>query len=228
MVKSALKPIAKIVVIEDDTAVMELEKYHLEKAGYEVLSFHSTRHVESVLEDVDLMIVDRKLPGIEGSDFIRYLRDQGVEIPVIFVSAKARDAEIEEGFLSGGDDYIRKPFNYNELLYRVRAILKRTQGIVHERIEYRDIVVDQQERKVYIESEEVPLTRLEYDLLLFFLQNKQKIVDRDTLLQHVWKDERNIQKRTINVTINRLRKKIDPSGDKIYIVPIHGIGYKLL
>ncbi len=228
MIGGTLKPIAKILIVEDDSEILELEKYHLEKEGYRVETFLSTKDVESSLDGVDLIVMDRKLPGIEGSDFIRYLRDKGIDIPVIFVSSKTKDADIIEGFLNGGDDYIRKPFNIEEFLYRVKAMLKRVQGISNDRIMYKDIIVNLDERKVYIEEKEVRLTKLEYDLLLFFLKHKQKILDREILLHEVWKDDKDVQKRTINVTINRLRKKIDPTGEKVYIVPIHGIGYKLL
>ncbi len=225
---TAIKPIAKILIVEDDPEILELEKYHLEKEGYEVSAFGSTKDVEPSLVGIDLIVMDRKLPGIEGSDFIRYLRDKGIEIPVIFVSSKVKDDDIIEGFINGGDDYIRKPFNIQEFVYRVKSMLKRSQGISQDRIEYKDIIVNIHERKVYIEEKEVGLTKLEYELLLFFLKHKQKILDRDILLHEVWKDDKEVQKRTINVTINRLRKKIDPTGEKVYIVPIHGIGYKLL
>ena len=227
--EGTLKPIATIVVIEDDIELLELEKFHLEKEGFKVLDFISTKNVESILkQDIDLMIVDRKLPGIEGSDFIRYIRDKGIQIPVIFVSAKDRDSEIEEGFLSGGDDYLRKPFNTNELIFRVKAILKRTNALQHERLIHRDIVMDLNSRKTYIQESEVALTKLEFNLLSFFIKNKNRILERDYLLRYVWNNSELKQKRTVNVTINRLKKKIDPENNKEYINPIHGIGYKLI
>jgi len=227
--EGTLKPIATIVVIEDDIELLELEKFHLEKEGFKVLDFISTKNVESILkQDIDLMIVDRKLPGIEGSDFIRYIRDKGIQIPVIFVSAKDRDSEIEEGFLSGGDDYLRKPFNTNELIFRVKAILKRTNALQHERLIHRDIVMDLNSRKTYIQESEVVLTKLEFNLLSFFIKNKNRILERDYLLRYVWNNSELKQKRTVNVTINRLKKKIDPENNKEYINPIHGIGYKLI
>ena len=172
------------------------------------------------------MIVDRNLPGIEGSEFVSYLRDKGVTIPVMFVSAKDTDKEIEEGFLRGGDDYLRKPFNMKELLYRVKAILRRTNAIEHERLIARDITMDFNTRKTYIESEEVELTKLEFELLSLFIKNKNRALEREYLLQNIWNENEDIQKRTVNVTINRLKKKIDPHEDKEYIVPVRGIGYK--
>ena len=228
VMKSDLKPIATIIIIEDDNELRELEQFHLEKEGYKILTFNSTKNVEKTLDqDIDLMIVDRKLPGIEGSDFIRYIRDKGIQIPVVFVSAKAKDSEIEEGFLSGGDDYLRKPFNTNELIFRVKAILKRTHSPQHERLSHRDIIIDINERKTFIQESEISLTKLEFNLLSFFIKNKNRILERDYLLRYVWNDDTLKQKRTVNVTINRLKKKIDPDNVKEYISPIHGIGYKL-
>lgn len=231
MAVSEKRVAATIAIIEDDPSMLELESYHLQKAGYRVLEFSSTMHVEEALEEIDLLIVDRKLPGVEGSDFVRYLRQKGVDTPVIFVSSKQRDEEIEEGFVSGGDDYLRKPFNIQEFVFRVDAMIRRTSHTKAKaggNIEYRDIVIDIDARKLYIEHREVTLTKLEFDLLLFMVQNRQKVLDRELLLRHVWRGDQSVQKRTINVTLNRLKKKIDPTGEKVYFVPIHGIGYKLL
>ena len=227
MVKG-IDPTATILSIEDNEDLLELETFHLLKEGYKVIGATSIKGVESILEqeNIDLMLVDRTLPRVEGSEFVSYLRDKGVTIPVMFISAKDRDEEIEEGFLRGGDDYLRKPFNMKELLYRVKAILRRTNAIEHERLTARDIIMDFNTRKTYIESEEVELTKLEFELLSLFIKNKNRALEREYLLQNIWNENEDIQKRTVNVTINRLKKKIDPHEDKEYIVPVRGIGYK--
>lgn len=222
-----IDPIATILIIEDNEDLLELEKFHLMKEGYKVIGLTSTKGAESILEEgVDLMLVDRTLPRVEGSEFVSYLRNKDVTTPVMFVSAKDTDDEIEEGFLRGGDDYLRKPFNLNELLYRVKAILRRTHAIEHERLIARDIVMDFNTRKTYIENDEVELTKLEFELLGLFIKNKNRALEREYLLQNIWNDNEAIQKRTVNVTINRLKKKIDPYEDKEYIVPVRGVGYK--
>jgi DNA-binding response OmpR family regulator len=220
---------AHIVIIEDEEDLLELSEYRLEKEGYQVTGFLSTKHVEKLLieESVDLLIVDRNLPGIEGSEFIEKLRNEGYKIPVIFVSAKDRDSEIEEGFLRGGDDYLTKPFNMNELILRVKSILRRTKVSNEGKIIYKDIILDLDERRSYIENREVTLSRLEFELLSYFIQNKNIVLNRDQLLEEVWRDEEFKQVKTVNVTINRLKKKIDPNKTKDYIQPIRGIGYKL-
>lgn len=222
-----IDPIATILIIEDNEDLLELEKFHLLKEGYKVIGLTSTKGAESILEEgVDLMLVDRTLPRVEGSEFVSYIRDKGVTTPVMFVSAKDTDKEIEEGFLRGGDDYLRKPFNMKELLYRVKAILRRTNAIEYERLIARDIVMDFNTRKTYIENNEVELTKLEFELLSLFIKNKNRALAREYLLQNIWNENEATQKRTVNVTINRLKKKIDPHEDKEYIIPVRGVGYK--
>ena len=223
-----IDPIATILIIEDNEDLLELEEFQLLKEGYHVIGVTSTRKVESILEEenIDLMLVDRTLPRVEGSEFVKYLRDKGVTIPLMFVSAKDKDEEIEEGYICGADDYLRKPFNMKELLYRVKAILRRTKSIEHERVIGRDITMDFNTRKTYIGSSEIELTKLEFELLGLFIKNKDRALEREFLLQNVWQDNDSTQKRTVNVTINRLRKKIDPLEEKEYIVPVRGIGYK--
>lgn len=222
-----IDPVATILIIEDNEDLLELEEFHLMKEGYRVIGLTSTKEVESMLrEGVDLMLVDRTLPHVEGSEFVSYLRNKGVTIPVMFVTAKDTDKEIEEGFMRGADDYLRKPFNMQELIYRVKAILRRTNAIEYERLTARDIVMDFNTRKTFIESNEIALTKLEFELLGLFIKNKNRALEREYLLQNIWNDNEGTQKRTVNVTINRLKKKIDPQDSKEYIVPVRGIGYK--
>jgi len=222
-----IDPVATILIIEDNEDLLEIEEFHLMKEGYQVIGVTSTKEVETMLkEGIDLMLVDRTLPQVEGSEFVAYLRDKGVTTPVMFVSAKDTDEEIEEGYMRGADDYLRKPFNIKELIYRVKAILRRTSLIEHERLTARDIIMDFNTRKTFIESNEIALTKLEFELLSLFIKNKNKALEREYLLQNIWNDNEGTQKRTVNVTINRLKKKIDPQDAKEYIVPVRGIGYK--
>lgn len=218
-----------IIVIEDEKDLLELIEYNLQKAGFESVGFLSTKNVKQLLkeEKVDLMIVDRNLPGAEGSEFIHDLRNEGIQIPVIFVSAKDKDMDIEEGFLRGGDDYMTKPFNMKELILRIKAILARTNPSQLDRIEFRDIYLDMKSRKTYVENREIELTKLEFELLKTLIENKNSVLNREFLLTRVWRDETFFQDKTVNVAINRLKKKIDPDGCKEYIKSIWGVGYSL-
>ena len=219
---------ANIVIIEDEEDLLELLEYHLQKAGFGATGFLSTKKVEEMIceEDVDLLIVDRNIPGVEGSEFVKYLRDKGYEIPAIFVSAKDSNEQIEEGFLRGGDDYITKPYNINELILRVKAILRRTSSKTSGKIAYKELEIDIDKREVFVGNEEIALSKLEFDLLLYFMENRGVVLDRNTLLEDVWKDKHFKQGKTVNVTVNRLRKKIDPQNQKYYLESIRGVGYK--
>ncbi len=220
----------EIVIIEDEEDILELVEYHLQKVGYETIGFLSTKGVEQFLEEENpsLMIIDRNLPSYEGSEFVFNLRKNGYNIPVIFLTAKDRDEDIEEGFIRGGDDYITKPFKPRELVLRVKALLRRSGLIFNEKIKYRDIVLNISNHKVIIEDRDIELTNLEFKLLYTFIKNPNIILDRDFLRDEVWgEDSINFNDKTINVTLNRLRKKIDPMGEKEYFIPVWGVGYKL-
>ena len=221
------KPI--IVIIEDEEDLLELLEYNLRKAGFETVGFLSTKNVEKLLEEekIDLMIVDRNLPHIEGSEFVKQLRESGINIPTIFATAKDKEEDIEEGFERGADDYLTKPYNMKELILRIRAILKRTNPTSLDKIEFKDIVLDMKSRKVYVAKEEIDLTKLEFDLLKTLIENKNNVLNREFLLTHVWKDEAYFQDKTVNVAVNRLKKKIDPTGKKEYIKSVWGVGYTI-
>ena len=221
----------EIVVIEDEEDILELVEYHLQKSGYETMGFLSTKNVEQFLaeERPALMIVDRNLPDVEGSEFIAKLRKNGCTIPVIFLTAKDEDSDLEEGFERGGDDYITKPFRPKELLLRVEALLRRAGVISNNKIKYRDLTLNMTNRTLTIANTPVDLTNLEFKLLFTFVKNPKTTLDRDFLRDEVWGDDSfHFNDKTINVTINRLKKKIDPKGEKEYFLPIWGVGYKLV
>ncbi len=220
---------ASVLLIEDENDLLELMEYHLQKAGFETTGFLSTKKVEQFLDEerVDIMIVDRNLPGAEGSEFVQKLRQKGVEIPVIFVTAKDSSEAIEEGFLRGGDDYLTKPFNMNELVLRLKAILKRIHNEDGEILYHRDITLNLKSREVFVEQKKIELTKLEFELLRTLIKHKNSVLNREVLLEEVWKDEAFYQDKTVNVAINRLKKKIDPSKTKNYIKSIWGVGYSL-
>ncbi len=222
----------EIVIIEDEEDILELIEYHLQKEGYETAGFLSTQTVEQFLEEENpaLMIVDRNLPGMEGSEFVAHLRDQGYDIPVIFLTAKDLENDLDEGYERGGDDYITKPFRAKELLLRVKALLKRTGALnIQDKLKYKDITLDIANKIVTVNDEEVGLTTLEFNLLLTFVKNVGKPLTRDFLREEAWGYEgEGVNDNAVNVAINRLKKKIDPQGDKEYFAPVWGVGYKLV
>jgi DNA-binding response OmpR family regulator len=215
-----------ILVVEDEEDILELIEYALSRDGYEIIGALDTSNVVQLLdeEDIDLILMDRNLPGVEGSLFIKDIREQGYSTPVIYISAKDSDMEVLEGFERGGDEYITKPFNLDLLRARVKAMIKRTAKSV-DVLKIGDILYRANQKKFFINNEAISLTHLEHDLLLEFMKNQGMLLSRDTLLENVWKDSNNLKPKTVTVAVKRLKEKIDPHGDKGYIQSVRGEGY---
>ena len=216
-----------ILIVEDEEDILELLEYTLQKEGYETIGFLTIdKNVRKVLEEeeIDLIIMDRNLPGIEGTTFINEIKQQGFSNPVIYLTAKDRDEDIIEGFDNHADDYITKPFNIKELCARVKAVIKRTSKDI-DILKVKDIVYKSSNKKFYIDEKEIELTHLEHDLLLEFIKNKDILMTREHLLSSVWQDSFDKKEKTVNVAIKRLKAKIDPDGKKDYIRSIRGEGY---
>ena len=220
----------EIIVIEDEEDILELIEYHLNKEGYSVTGFLSTQNVEQFLEEEApaLMLIDRNLPGMEGSEFVSYLREIGYDIPVIFLTAKDKESELEEGFEAGGDDYMCKPFSPKELTLRVKALLKRSGALQkQEKLKHKLLTIDLTQKEVYIESKAVALTNLEFKLLHTFMIHIDRPLTRDFLRDEVWGSEgEGVNDNAVNVAINRLKNKIDPDNTQNYFHPVWGVGYK--
>jgi len=216
-----------ILIVEDEEDILELLEYTLQKEGYETIGFVTIdKNVKKVLdeENIHLILMDRNLPGIEGTTFINEIKKQGYSNPVIYVTAKDDDEDIIEGFDNHADDYITKPFNIKELCARVKAVLKRTSKDI-DILKIKDIVYKASNKKFYIDDKEIELTHLEHDLLLEFIKNKDILMTREHLLNSVWQDSLEKKEKTVNVAIKRLKSKIDPNGEKDYIRSIRGEGY---
>ena len=152
-----------ILIIEDEEDILELLEYTLQKEGYETIGFLSIdKNVKKVLdeEQIDLILMDRNLPNIEGTTFINEIKKEGYVNPVIYLTAKDKDEDILEGFESYADDYITKPFNIKELCARVKAVIKRTSKEL-DILKVKDIVYNASNKKFYIEDKEIDLTHLE-------------------------------------------------------------------
>ncbi|WP_456058392.1 response regulator transcription factor [Campylobacter hominis] len=216
-----------IAIIDDELDLLELLEYNLKKAGFDAIGFLNTNKIEQFLneEDVDLLIVDRNLPGIEGSKFVENLRAKGYNTPIIFLTAKTSKEEQMQGFGVGGDDYITKPFDLDNLIARIKAVLKRTQKSA-EIYKFKDILINSTSAKTFINDKEIELTKLETSLLTEFIKNKSIVLNREYLAESVWHDT-DTSKQTINIAIKRLRDKIDPKKEKNYIKVIRGEGYEL-
>ncbi len=216
-----------ILIVEDEEDILELLEYTLQKEGYETIGCLSVNSILDKIieeEEIDLILMDRNLPGIDGTTFINTIRKKGINAPVIYVTAKDRDEDILEGFENYADDYITKPFNLKELSARVKAVIKRTAKEV-EILKVKDIVYKANNKKFYIDDNPIELTHLEHDLLLEFIKNKDILLSREHLLNTVWEDSFDKKLKTVNVAIKRLKAKIDPKAKKEYIKSIRGEGY---
>ena len=220
----------EIVVIEDEEDILELIEYHLTKEGYTVTGFLSTENVEQFLEEEtpSMMVVDRNLPGMEGSEFVAYLRELGYDVPVIFLTAKDNEHELEEGFEAGADDYMCKPFSPKELTLRVKALLKRSGALQKQnRLKHKLLTIDLTKKDLFVEDQAVSLTNLEFNLLHTFMKHIDKALTRDFLRDEVWGvDGEGVNDNAVNVAINRLKNKIDPQNEQNYFHPVWGVGYK--
>ncbi|CAA6817737.1 MAG: Unknown protein [uncultured Sulfurovum sp.] len=220
-----MNSIAKIMIIAEDEKLMELKQLHLLKEGFEVLNFNSFYEIEQNLADINLILINNENSSTIGMEFIDYIREKDSNVPIIFLAENLSEKEIEQAFAKGADDCLVKPFGLRELVCRIKVLLKRTYGIKQERLIHQNIVLDINQRTCMVDERDIELTKLEFELLSFFMQHKNMILEREYILESVWKDI-SMKKRTINVSINRLLKKIDPDNSQRYFKSIRGIGYR--
>ena len=215
-----------ILIVDDEEDILDLIDYTLASEGYDTITCVDTSNVQSILdeEEIALILMDRNLPGIEGSAFIAKMRTLGYNQPVIYISAKDLPEDIIDGLDSGGDDYITKPFDIGVLKARVKSLIRRTTKS-SEILKFKDTCYTPQNKTFTLAGKDLKLTTLEHDLLLEFLKNPNILLSRETLLENVWGDSQNKQPKTVNVAIKRLKESIDPSGTKEYIKAVRGEGY---
>lgn len=215
----------KILIIEDDADLNELLVLKLKLSGYEVVSLVDFFGVEDLLdnEQIDLLIVDRNLPSGDSLEKIRDLREQGYKEAVIFLTAKALHQDLLEGFENGCDDYVCKPFDFNELLLRIKAILKRHKKD-EEKLTFDNFILDLANYEFFYNNHKLEISNLDYELLKCFFENQNTLLTRQFLSESVWKDDTTSDK-TINIALARLRNKFPKLKD--HIISVRGIGYKL-
>jgi two-component system, OmpR family, response regulator CiaR len=220
----------RILVVEDDlplrriiTTILKEEQYEVDQAengedGYFMAS--STEY--------DLITLDIMLPKMDGFTLIRQLRSEGVQTPVLFLSAKDRIEDRVKGLDFGADDYIVKPFATEELLARVRSLLRRAGKTGLEgKIAYGPILLDTNQHEGFIQQEVLKLTIKEYELLFYLIQNKEQILTRDQIFQRVWGIESETTDAIVDLYIHYLRKKLAPFGYEQFIRTVRGVGYML-
>ena len=218
-----------ILLVEDEQDLSQILSFHLRKEGFQVLVADTGAAALSALdtENVDLVLLDVMLPDMSGVDICRNIRDsKHSSIPVIMVTAKGEEQDRVSGFEVGADDYVVKPFSSKELILRIKAILRRPRELVQGTVlEYELFTIDQAAHKVWVAGEEILLTSLEFKLLTQLVQHKGMVQTRELLLEKVWELDPNINTRTVDKHVQRLRNKLNSGAD--YIETIRGVGYRL-
>jgi two-component system phosphate regulon response regulator PhoB len=222
----------KILLIEDEPSQVELIHYNLKAEGYKVLvALDGEEGLELALEEIpDLILLDWMLPKVSGIEVCRQLRRSKItrEIPIIMLTARSEESDKIRGLDIGADDYITKPYSIKELLARVRATMRRpSASVISDQLIVGNIVVDLQKHLVAVDGLEVNLGPTEYRLLITFMKSPERVFNRDQLLDYVWGISANVDTRTVDVHVGRLRKSLEGRTKTNIIRTVRGFGYAL-
>ena len=219
-----------LLVVDDEEDLCEILQFNLEAEGYNVDTAYSAEEALTLdLTQYDLLLLDVMMGKISGFKMASMLREKSetADLPIIFLTAKDTENDMLTGFNLGADDYIPKPFSIRQVLARVKAVLRRSKESKGEKdkniLTYKTLKLDNEQIKVYIDGNEIALTKKEFEILRLFLENINHVFTRDEFLTKIWKDEVYVLDRTIDVNITRLRKKIGEYGKNI--VTRLGFGY---
>lgn len=221
----------RILVVDDEEDLCEILQFNLETEGYEVdVAYSAEEALKKDISQYNLLLLDVMMGEMSGFKMARLLNENPATaaIPVIFLTAKDSETDRLTGFNIGADDYISKPFSIREVIARVKAVIRRadtkkTEATPVQKLQYDNLEMEINNKKVLLEGVEIPFTKKEFEILKLFLENKNRVFSRDEMLTRVWSDEVIVLDRTIDVNITRLRKKIGPYGKNI--VTRLGYGY---
>jgi two-component system, OmpR family, response regulator len=219
---------ARLLVVDDETTILELLSGSLRLAGFEVVTADSGAEALRAATSArpDLVLLDVMMPGGDGFEVARWIRSTGPDVPVIFLTARDEVPDRVAGFAAGADDYVTKPFSLDEVLARIRAVLKRTQQAAGSRLRVADLELDEDVHEVRRGGTVIALTPTEYRLLRFLMVNAGRVVSRGQILDHVWEYNPARDGNVVEPCISYLRRKID-RGDTRLIHTIRGFGYVL-
>lgn len=220
----------RVIVVEDDPKIGQFVARGLREAGFAV------DHVENAEDAIprlaggtyDAAVVDVMLPGMDGLAMIEELRGQGITTPMLVLSAKRSVEDRVQGFTSGGDDYLTKPFSFSELLVRVQSLIRRsTQTAAPTRLSAGDLEVDLLARTVRRGEAEIELQPREFSLLEYLVRNADRVLSKTMIMEHVWDYDFDPQTNVVDVLVSRLRSKVDKDFDQKLIHTVRGVGYVL-
>ncbi len=221
----------KVLVVEDEVRLASALERGLSRQGYAVDVLHdggkALTRLRNCHEEYDLAILDVMLPGVDGFQICRRLRDDEISLPILMLTARDATRDKVEGLDSGADDYLVKPFEFEELFARLRTLLRRPSQVLPPRLELADLVLEPDSRKVTCGGEQVLLTAKEFALLEYFLRHPGEVLSRDRLLTHAWEYEFDGFSNVVDVHLSNLRKKIDRPGRPRLFHTVRGVGYVL-
>ena len=217
----------KILLAEDEVDLNNVVTRYLKKNGYSVDSVLDGEEALDYLEygEYDLVILDIMMPKVDGFEVIKKLRDKGNHTSVLMLTARDSADDKVKGLDLGADDYIVKPFDFNELMARIRAVVRRKYGNSSNRFVIGDLILDTSEKSVTRAGKQIELTGKEYEVLEYLMQSKNRILSRDQIKEHVWDFDYEGDSNIIDVLIKNIRKKIDIEDGKQIIYTKRGLGY---
>jgi two-component system phosphate regulon response regulator PhoB len=222
---------AYIVVVEDEADLQQIVAYNLRQAGHEVATASNGEAALTLVRQrtPDLMVLDLMLPGISGTDVCRSVKNDPTtrHVAVLMLTAKGSEIDRVVGFELGADDYVVKPFSVRELALRIAAILRRQQvgnADGGTRVDFGKLRIDRDAHRVWVEGEEAPLTALEFRLLCLLFDRRDRVQSRAALLDDVWGVSSDLETRTVDTHVKRLREKLGAAG--AYIETVRGVGYR--
>jgi DNA-binding response OmpR family regulator len=218
----------KMLLVEDEEKVAHFISKGLEEEGYAIDVAYDGRKGLDLLKEFtyDLVLLDLMIPEISGLELLKIIRSWGNNTPVLIITAKNSKEDVVKGLDTGSDDYLTKPFSFDELLARIRALLRRSKKADTHIIDYKNIVLNPYSRKLHIEAKEVELTEKEFLIMEFMLKNAEKPLTRKEIAEYVWQNQTD-STNIVDVYVNFLRKKIESVTNMKYIHTVRGTGYVL-
>ena len=219
----------RVLLIEDDLTIARLLKEGLEDESYavDVANDGSEGYRTAAADDYDVIILDIMLPEMNGYEVCRALRNDGNKTPILMLTARDAERDIVEGLDTGADDYLAKPFSFDVLLARIRALLRRPNEKLEEILQVGDLKLDPSSKKVTRASQEISLTAKEYGVLEYLMRNKGKVLSKEQIISHVWDFDADVLPNNVELFIMFLRRKIDKPFKSKLIHTVSGFGYKL-
>jgi two-component system response regulator MprA len=218
-----------ILIVEDDPSVRDALERALGFEGYDVDTARDGGVALSMMRDMepDLVVLDVMMPYVDGIEVCRRIRAKGDRVPILMLTAKTAVGDRVEGLDAGADDYVTKPFALDELLARIRALLRRSSGDVGDLIVYKDLEIDPSARTAMRDARALDLTKTEFDLLVLLARTPGAVIDRDTIYEEIWGIDFITSSNSLDVYIGYLRRKTESSGEPRLIHTVRGVGYVL-